>query len=101
MSSFTIFDNKYGGCGLQKILPYHGLQSMLINHFYPQRHVQWTSSYKSFDNIMNGYHYTTPWPRDDHKHNHRLDEVPICWRDIVVDYRRQYKDMMSVQKAKG
>jgi len=46
MSSFSLFDEKYGHCGLTEILPPTGLSTFAIYHFYHQRHTTWTALFR-------------------------------------------------------
>jgi hypothetical protein len=71
MSSFSIFGNpNHGACGMQKIIPGERFSTFLVHHYYQQRHVSWTPTFTTDDDIHAGYHK-------------KEQEVPFCWRPIV------------------
>jgi hypothetical protein len=59
MSSFSIFGSANGACNMKKIINANHLQSFMVQHFYPQKHVSWMQVLPVNENIKAG-HYGVP-----------------------------------------
>lgn len=88
MSSLSLFERRNYHCGLQKILPAHGLTTFSIYHYYQQRHVSWTSVYAADKNIRAGYHFAST-PRVE-------EEIPSCWEEGVRREREEEKHISHI-----
>jgi hypothetical protein len=68
MSSFSLFSNCAGCCSMDKLLPEY-FSSFLIQHYYQQRHVSWTSTFETEENL-----------RSD-------NQLPDCWAPLHDAYK--------------
>eukprot|EP01032_Pedospumella_encystans_P025124 gene25124-28404_t len=58
MSSFLVFDNSDGNCGMKKYIPGARFTTFSIYHYYKQRHVGWNGLFAYDDAIYAGYNTT-------------------------------------------
>jgi len=89
MSSFSLFDNKYYHCGLQKLIPAERLNSFYIHHFYHTKWVSWFTNTAVNDKVRSGQHY---------QFKGNLSN-PGCWRSITTNMVNVLEQQETLKQA--